>query len=500
MSNGDSAVGLVPSKELLTTSIGLFLVSLTGVIVWLAFGWAFAGLGALTLLGCLLGLKGFRRYLLDHDWSMVTAHLVTPAFICYMFGFGGLLCLRQPPLAFYYGPFNDTEVFLMGFYAFLGAIAYYGGFQVVSGARSDRSWDVRVRQGGLILFLAICLPINWIVVYRVISQGLFVKWLAETYLDESSIQTSFFFHLYRLTFPFLLAILVYLESINRHSALRWVYRALLAIQLTIVWLAVNRLDILLSTAVCAFSYMVIHRPRINWRLVAVAGVAVLCFFVFIGPLIQEARTSMRTDGAELLKSPATIPLRILDTYLPNAFRNQYLSSNPTPPPSNQGFLFRSGSYMSYAATMYHALRKGESLQSPEKALEVLKSLVPRFLLPSKGSVDADAQLMRHFNIGYMGLDATGSYIADVFSYFHFVGVVGLFLFGGIFFGATARYLRWRYGQVGEIMLIGLLPAFITAGDFFGGYLVSMRNILALVLLVFPLILWRESPDAGKNPA
>ena len=129
---------------------------------------------------------------------------------------------------------------------------------------------------------------------------------------------------------------------------------------------------------------------------------------------------------------------------------------------------------------------GRRLQPLSGARDELSLLIPRVLYPQKPSVDADARLQRHFRIGMPGYDSPGTHLVDVFSFFHIAGVVLLFLFMGMLYGFMANHLSFRYGLLGNIILIGMMPLFVPTGDAFAQVFVNVRNI-ALFLVVVAVV-------------
>jgi hypothetical protein len=90
------------------------------------------------------------------------------------------------------------------------------------------------------------------------------------------------------------------------------------------------------------------------------------------------------------------------------------------------------------------------------------------------------------------MDPNGTHVADVFSFLHVVGIVALLGIGGGFYGVVSRFLLMRFGKLGGLTIIGVLPAFLPYADSFTAYLTGMRNVALAIIVVCVVFLGKEN--------
>ena len=467
---------------------GLALMSF--LLSWPIFNFGIAIEVALAIFTGMVLLRIFLRHSRRGRWHLIVGELVTPGFLWLLFGFGGIISLLKLDDIHYYGiKYDIATVIMFSLYALIGGICYIIAFRVIfkNSPFAESRAKSKISKRKVLILLLIVLSIDWYSRYKLISAGLYFNWavMAATklgLLDKTIRGISMLFHIQRAIGPIALSLLTYLALSSRRG---WPYSLLILLQILLIAVNGDRSDLLFSFFILAVSYAMVKRIRIDVKLLFVGALFALIFFGIISPLIQEARIFMRRDARQLIRDPASIPARFVFDYLPKSLDPEAIFDRDDTS-NRQSLLGRVGGYMTYAASMYESIMNGRRLQPLSGARDELSLLIPRVLYPQKPSVDADARLQRHFRIGMPGYDSPGTHLVDVFSFFHIAGVVLLFLFMGMLYGFMANHLSFRYGLLGNIILIGMMPLFVPTGDAFAQVFVNVRNI-ALFLVVVAVV-------------
>lgn len=243
----------------------------------------------------------------------------------------------------------------------------------------------------------------------------------------------------------------------------------------------DRSNIIISLVVLLISYSMIFNISFKPRFIAFGLLVTILFFAILGPMIQEARFLMRSEGLSLLETPNQIPKLFLTRYLPAVANWEIIFDGNSS--DRQGLLVRIGSYSSYFGSIQQAYRDGRPVLGFNQAVNSMTMLIPRILYPGKEVVDADYVAQLHFNIGEPGRDAAGTFATDAFAHLHIFGITLLFLFMGSAYGMVTKNLVINYNLIGELLIVGFLPAFIPMGDSFALYLSDLRNIILLMVLL-----------------
>jgi hypothetical protein len=146
--------------------------------------------------------------------------------------------------------------------------------------------------------------------------------------------------------------------------------------------------------------------------------------------------------------------------------------------------------MSYAASINQSIIDGAQPMGLNQVIESLSIVVPRFLYSNKPSIDADKTVQEYFLIGFPERDANGTYLADAFAHMHLVGIIIVFLFGGIGYGFVTKHLKNNYGLIGILIVVGLIPILMPTSDSFAQLFANLRNVLLLLIVIKLVILVR----------
>ena len=440
------------------------------------------------LITIITGLFLFYRFLSinrQKKLHLLVAELFTPAMIWLLFGVGGIIALFRVDDQIFYRQYEDSSVLMVSIFAVLGMIGYFFGFWLVYNWRRKTKTklikmplhQVYIVTFGILLF-------DWYMRFRMIQKGWYFNWVIKQVADNSIRGTDFLYQVY-LTISFLSpALLLYFVSIKPKN---WLYKAALFVQILLITATGDRINIIYATLILLISYFILYKIKMNFKSAVICIFIVLLFFGLLGPIIQFARVEMRADAQDLMANPLAIPVRFFTEYIPNVFKDNTLSS-PSTSSQTQSLPGRLGSYMAYAASIYQSYIYGIPLFPTSQFVISLQEVLPRFIFPNKTILNEDALILDHFQIGYSGLDANGTYLTDVFTQLHVIGIIGLMLFAGAGIAFFSRHLENRYGLVGQIIMVGLLPNLIIAGDSFGNYLSDFRNIFLLLIALQSVLL------------
>lgn len=419
-------------------------------------------------------------------WSQIVVEKSVPGILWLLFCVGAIVAMLRPEDMRYYGEYEDSTVLLMALYAFIGAVSYLIGFRLIykSPTKNTRENDYSKAKVRLaLLLLVLLLSIDWYTNLKLINSGLFFDWVARKTFDLSLRGTDIMFHMQRTTLYLITPLLLYLISVSRRKKKHiLMFIILIIFQTMLLILKGNRRELVYAGFIFIFSYAVIFHLKIRLRGIQWVILSVLVFLIF-SPVIQESRFLMRVDIHSVAEDPIMIPILYITEYIPKAFSQEYILRDPDSRQRKIGLIGRVGSYMSYAASMYQAYLDGVSLRPVTDLKITLQTMIPRFIYPQKPSIDADASLLEHFGIGVPGSDSNGTPLADIFSFLHIYGVIGLFAIMGFGFGFVTKHLKKNYGLIGKIIIIGLFPVLVPIGDSFAEYLVDLRNVLIFIVVV-----------------
>jgi len=420
----------------------------------------------------------------NRDWVRLASELTVPTALWLLFGLGGILSFFEPEVVTKFGTtYEPATVFLTAIYVSIGAICYVGGFR--GGFRNS---ELRVKgkkvvsKRVFIFMLVVLLAFDWYVRFDQIRGGVYFDWL-KPYSKTRQALLRGINPLYHLHDDVALVVLVLLMYSVIVFANRRFYAFLLSIQTVLILLQGQRRNLLLVAFAILFPYISLRRLQIRRKHLIFILLFTLLFFGVIFPIIEESRLMMKYDARNLMFRPKQIIVRYVVEYIPQSFRilgNSQASLRTQPRVS---LTERVGGYMSYAASIHQAMLDGHAGPNYKKLGIALSLVIPRFLYPRKPVVDANDVVYEHFEFGRLGYDATGTPIADVFSYLHLPGIILLFIVVGLGYGFVARHLRISYGTLGDMIMIGILPSAFPTGDAFGGYLASLRNVLLFVFLI-----------------
>lgn len=423
----------------------------------------------------------------DKDWSYTIAELVVPSVLWLLFGFGGMFSFFFPEIVNLYGPrYEMSTVLLMYIYTGIGAICYVWafrlGFQNKTLQQYDRSWKLMPER--MVMFLLfILLAFDSYVRFDMITGGIYFAWLTP-YADTIQAElrtTNTLYQLHSTLASTIIPLLVYAIITFTKKKL---YKALFFTHSILIIAQGQRRDILFVAFLSFLSYAVMKNIIIRRKLLLGVLISTAVFLLFVGPVIQESRLMMRYDASSLVASKEKIAIRYLFQYIPKATLGILAGSDTYSRSIPGGSLSeRAGGYMSYAANIYQSMIDGRAGLNTDQFWTALSLAVPGVLYPGKPVVDANDFVFEHFGFGRIGSDATGSPSADIFSYLHLPGIVGLFLITGAGYGFVARHLRRNYGRTGDMIMVGILPSVLPVGDAFGSYLAGLRNVLLFIALI-----------------
>jgi len=420
----------------------------------------------------------------DIDWSRLLSELTVPMVLWLLFGLGGTLGFFDPEVVTKFGmSYATSTVLLTAIYVSIGAMFYIVGFRWgFRDAQLRQEVRKALSKSQFLLVLGVLLVFDWYVRFDQIRGGVYFVWLRPYSETTQALlrTTNPLYHFNDIVGPVVLVLLTYgaIMFANRRP-----FVFLLAIQAALILLQGQRRDVLLAAFATLLPYFSLKKVQIRPRHLLFALLFIVLFFGLIDPVIQESRLMMRMDALALTSRPEQIIVRYVGEYIPQSLR--VLGNGQASLRVQQGASFteRVGGYMSYAASIHQAMIDGRAGLNLERFGAALSLVVPRSLYPDKPVIDANDEVYEHFGFGRLGYDATGTPIADVFSYLHLPGIILLFVVVGVGYGFIARHLRVSYGRLGDMIMIGIMPAAVPTGDAFGGYLASLRNVLLLIILI-----------------
>lgn len=422
------------------------------------------------------------------DWARLISELMAPIVLWLLFGLAGTLSFFEPEVVTMFGTsFEVSTVLLTAIYVSIGAICYIGGFRCgFRDTKLRKEGDRAISRLQLLLVLGVLLAFDWYVRFDQIRGGVYFAWLRPHSETTQALlrTTNPLYHFHGIVGPVVLVLLTY-SAITCANRRPFVF--LLAIQAALILLQGQRRNVLLAAFGTLLPYFSLKRVRVTPRHLLFALLLMVLFFGLIDPVIQESRLMMRMDARILTSRPRQIIMRYMGHYIPQSLRTLGNPQASLRAQRGSHLTERVGGYMSYAASIHQAMIDGRAGPNLEEFGPALSLVVPRFLYPGKPRIDANDEVYEHFGFGRLGYDATGTPIADVFSYLHLPGVILLFVVVGVGYGFIARHLRVSYGRLGDVIMIGMMPSAVPTGDAFGGYLASLRNVLLLIVLIALLI-------------
>lgn len=458
----------------------IYIISLFfGLFIWPIWGWIIATQVGLTIFSGLALMELSIIYITRRQWYLLVAKLFTPGILWLLFGLGTIVCFVGVENIPFYGYYEDIALLLNSIYVFIGASCYLLGFHALYKLTKGRSiYKSQPSEWRVTLLLFILLAFDWYARLDLIRSGTYFTWVMRVGIDETVRGTNLLFQVQRTIWAVILPLSLYKLSMSRR---KWFYSLLIGIELMFVIGSGDRSNIIISLVILLISYSIIYNTTLNSRFIVFGLLVIILFFTILGPMIQEARYLMRSEGLSLLENPNQVPKLFFTQYLPAVVNSEILFDVNSG--ERQSLLARIGSYPSYFASIQQAYRDGRPLLGFNQALDAMTMLIPRILYPKKEVVDADYVVQLHFNIGLPGRDAAGTFAADAFAHLHIFGITLLFLFVGGAYGLITRHLVNNYNIIGEIIIVGFLPAFIPLGDSFALYLSNLRNILLVIIVL-----------------
>jgi hypothetical protein len=457
-----------------------YLIGLAAVLLLLpVVGFALAAeIGIVLFWGLQLLLLIFER-ISNKAWVRLVVEFLPPLVLWLLFGFGGILAILRVEGWDRYSTYNDLTVVLTTIFMLLGSYAYLFGIRIALGKRLLVPKDEPHSMIGKIrLLLLAILLIDWSVRLHKNFVGVYVNWVAKSgYFSEIERGVTNAFYMLQSSIGMVsIPLLVYLSMADRR---KWLFRILLLIQFTLIFLEGDRSELLTALVIGMSTFAMIRGIYLRRQVVLFGIVAIVIFFGVIGPIIQESRLQMRRDIKVLVEQKNTIPLAFLTVYVResadiNLFTNRLFLDD---------LMTRFGSYSFYAASIHQSLLDQKVGLLIDDFLPTMTNLVPRVISPNKGIRSSNYIMQSHFQVGRAGLDAHGTPVVDIFGYIYLPGIMALMFVSGLGFGLIVRYLSSKHALFGELVVIGMIPVILPLGDSFIGYLSGYRNSLILLLIV-----------------
>lgn len=426
-----------------------------------------------------------RFYWARRRFVELVGQLTTPLSLWAMFGLGGLWLLAIPARdrEVYSVPLSDGDVFFALLVVAIAGFAYAWAFRVGwSAFRSLRSSRPGVRQLPHVTWAAIAgvLVLDGVVRVWQIRLGIYYSWgRAEVVANNPGVIGSIAGQLSNAFWPFSVALL------SLAIAMRWRPRlagALLGVVVVLDLASGQRRRLLYVVLIIGLVFAVFRIKEITAkRFLVAAGVGLILFSV-VFPVIQTSRREFRfVENANIAATPYTY---VSGTLVQTALGLVGIGEDGTGGlDSGEAFAdtaARLSGWTAYLSSIVSRMSTGYLPQGIAAAERSILLVVPG----GGGSVDADAMVYAHFDMGSPGLDANGSAVADIFSQLHVIGVVLLFMGTGLFVGGFMRLLS-RHGPYGTVLVIAGLPAMVSNGDSSAVYLSGLRNyvVVAVALLL-----------------
>jgi len=457
-----------------------YLVGLAlGLILWPVAGAALAAEIAIAAFWGLQLLMLILKHVSDQAWVRLVVEFFPPLVLWILFGFGGILAILRVDGWDMYSDYDDLTVVLTTIFMLLGSYAYLLGVRIALG-RDKLVWDKSKQNiaGKARILLLVILVIDWSVRFQKNLAGVYVNWIAKSGYFSAAERgtTNALYQLQANIGMITIPLLVYLSMEDR---LKWLFRLLLVIQLTLIFLEGDRSELLMALVIATSSYGVTRGVRVRISVVAWGILATFIFFSVIGPIIQEARIQMRRDVRVLAQEKSLMTITFAAVYLPDAVGTNIFNDNII----QDSLVKRMGAYSFYAAAIHQSMLDGKADLLVDDFLPTVMQLVPRVLYANKGTRSSNYILQSHFKIGSVGADAHGTPVVDIFGYGYVLGIVGLMFVSGLGFGLIVKYLTKEHGLLGGLVAIGLIPVLSPMGDSFIGYLAGLRNTLILLLII-----------------
>jgi hypothetical protein len=416
-----------------------------------------------------------------------------PILIWFLFGVGALINLFWSRIGYpvYDIHLSITSVLLASGSMFLGVIFYIFGFDIFFSGNVYTKKDLSKYR--VIILLVLIIAFDWVVRILKIDQGIYFSWSAQASVFRRELRVNPFYQFQEfityLIFP--LSLFLY-----KRTEKKWVFLGVSIIQLSLIFIEGDRSSLLYAIAILLISYLSVFQIQVEIKHLIFLGVVFVLFIFVVSPVIQEARIIMKKDISGISGEPVITFKDFLFEYIPLGIPNinysKYFALE-----ERSSITHRLGSYMGYLTSIQQAMREGVQNQNLQSLSQALLTIIPRIIYPGKPTIDADARVFSHFGIGREGLDAAGTYVADIFSFLGFRGVILILFTGGVLTAVIYNLLVFNFDTLGELLLIGFLPQFVLIGDNFAVYFVNFRNIL---LLVFILTLYFKIKVSAVNDA
>lgn len=423
----------------------------------------------------------------NQDWVRILAEFTVPILLGLLFGFGGIISYFIPSLRNKFGiTYEANTLFLMSLFIFWGGLTYIFGFNLSFRDTPPKLLSKRkISKDTVLVLVTLFLVFDWYIRFDQIIGGVYFAWLTPFAESVQAINrsTNALYQIHSTIAPIILPLLIYFYI---NSSKKWPFLIIILIQSLLILMGGQRRNFLLIMYAISASFMAIKRMHFRSRIFIYLTTVVVIFVFLVNPLITNARLYMRYESEELLSQPSQILVRYLFDYIPRVIRYGGFSGQSILNSfyqQNIALFERLGSYMSYSASINQAIINGKPLPSMNAFINSLSLVIPRIIFPKKPAVDANDRIFSHYSIGQVGRDATGTPVADIFGYMHVFGIIILMLVAGVGFGFIARYLRHSYGQIGDVIMIGIVPSALPVGDAFGGYLANLRNVIMIIILM-----------------
>lgn len=450
----------------------------------------------LVLFTGLLLIDGVLKHGINGRWSRIVAEWFTPFIVWVLFGVGSIINIIWSKTGYqvYSIDFSISTVIIMSWIMFIGGICYLFGYRMLDkniNVRHDRKLSLpRVKVLAILIIL-----FDWSLRFAKIINGIYFIWFAKRNIETNSIRLNPLFQIQSFITYILIPILIYLAKNTKRNIFYW---WVLFIHLFLIFLEGNRSGLLFSLLIFIISILATYKLKLTKGKWVFIFIVLVVFFFVISPIVQEARYLMKRNIASLKENPFYSLYLYFFRFMAQGISNVDLS-NFFSIEQRSSLFHRLGSYLGYSSSIYQSMRDGYPPQGLKNFSKSLLILIPRLFYPEKPIIDADAQVFEHFQIGREGLDAAGTYPADIFSYLHVFGVIFLFFIGGVLVALTYNYLKANFSDFGEVVFLGLIPQLMITGDIYVAYFHNFRNIfIFLILLNFFFNTYLAKRKFGEN--
>jgi hypothetical protein len=337
--------------------------------------------------------------------------------------------------------------------------------------------------------LFVVLAVDWYGRVGSIISGTYVRWLAPTFRESFLASRSDpVFLLLGTTGFVVVGLAFYLRKLAGSKSKRWVLNCLIALQCLLLFSRGSRKEFFFILLIIGTAMAVEHGRHISdWVrvrsvgrrvMVLVSGLAVLWVGIMAVPV---ARRSLRASVAARPNHPIAMMETFLLRELPASLLLTARARGDYSPA--QDIVGRIISYPSFAGAISQSqisdgtnpIGLGDFIHSAEIA-------VPSFLL-SRAKVRPNEVLYEHYSGRLaMSRDPHGHPVTSGIAYLGLAGIILVLVIGGLIAGVSVGALQ-PFEKLGIYVAIGLLPAFIPFGTDIGAYLSSLRNAVAVVIVL-----------------